>query len=285
MNVVQGGLILEGGGLRGVYTSGVLRFFMDKGLYFPYVIAASMGACNAANYISRQPERNRIVNIRYVNDARYMSYLRAILKSELFGMDFIFNTIPNSLTPFDFGTFKENETKFYITVTDCITGDPIYYEKNEVVDDLLTVLQASCSLPFISKPVSYKNRVLMDGGIADSIPVRKSIDDGNIKNVVVLTRPSNYRKKRSKSGGVVKRWYPNYPGMCKALVSRHIVYNETLDFINEKKNNGELFVIQPEADMSVGRVTRNKDKLYALYDQGYEDASNLFPDLIDYLDK
>lgn len=285
MGVMQAGLILEGGGLRGVYTSGVLRFFLDKRLYFPYVIAASMGACNAANYISRQPERNRIVNIRYVNDARYLSYLRAILKGELFGMHFIFNTIPNSLNPFDLRTFKENEAKFYITVTDCITGDPIYYEKNEVSDDIMTVLQASCSLPFVSKPVSYKNRVLMDGGIADSIPVRKSIDDGNIKNVVVLTRPSHYRKKQSYFGGVVKRWYPNYPGIYKGLVSRHIVYNETLDFINEKENNGELFIIQPKVDMSVGRVTRNKDKLYALYDLGYEDASNLFPDLIDYLDK
>jgi predicted patatin/cPLA2 family phospholipase len=285
MSIKQCGLVLEGGGLRGVYTSGVLRFLMDQDLYFPYVIAVSMGACNAANYISKQPERNRIVNIRYINESRYMSYLRALFKGELFGMNFLFNTIPNTLVPFDFQTFRENCVKFYTVATDCVTGEPIYYGKDEIGKDFLTVLQASCSLPFISKPVVYQGKMLMDGGVADSIPIQKSIDDGNKKNVVILTRPIGYRKKKTYWAKLVKKRYPDFPGICEALISRHVVYNNTLDFLENQRDRGKLFVIQPGTDVNVGRVTRNKDKLYALYDLGYEDASKLFCDLTAYLEK
>ena len=123
MDLENSALILEGGGLRGIYTSGVLRFFMDRGIYFPYVIGVSMGACNAANYVSRQPERNRIVNTHYVNDARYLSHWRLLTKGELFGMDFIFDTIPNSLVPFDYETFMESDVRCITTVIDCKTGE------------------------------------------------------------------------------------------------------------------------------------------------------------------
>lgn len=283
MDIKQSGLVLEGGGLRGVYTSGVLRYFMDQKLYFPYVIAVSMGACNAANYISRQPERNRIVNIRYINEARYMSYVRAVLKGELFGMDFLFNTLPNSLVPFDFKTFSQNPVKFYVVVTDCITGRPVYYDKDEIGSDFLTVLKASCSLPLVSKPVQYQGRMLMDGGISDSIPIQKSMDDGNKKHVVILTTPTGHRKRPSHWKRLIKKRYPHFPGMCKALVSRHATYNSTLDFLENQNNEGKLFIIRPKTGPGVGRVTRSKDKLYALYDQGYEETANVFPDLLEYL--
>lgn len=197
MDLGNGALILEGGGLRGIYTSGVLRFFMDRGIFFPYVIGVSMGACNAANYVSRQPERNRIVNTRYVNDGRYLSYWRLLTKGELFGMDFIFDTIPNSLVPFDFETFMASDVRCITTVIDCETGEALYYEKNEVGKDYFKVLRASTSLPFMAKPIYYKGRVLMDGGLADSIPIQKSLSDGNSRHVLVLTRPKGYRKKRA----------------------------------------------------------------------------------------
>lgn len=283
MVINQSGLILEGGGLRGVYTSGVLRYFMDQNLYFPYVIAVSMGACNAANYISNQPERNRIVNIRYVNEARYMSYVRAVLKGELFGMDFMFNTLPNSLVPFDFKTFSQNPVKFYVVVTDCITGRPLYFNKDEIGSDFLTVLKASCSLPLVSKPVQYQGRMLMDGGISDSIPIQKSMDDGNKKHVVILTTPAGQRKKPSHWKKLIKKRYPHFPGMCKALVSRHTAYNSTLDLLENQNDEGKLFIIRPKTGPNVGRVTRSKDKLYALYDQGYEETAKVFSDLLDYL--
>jgi predicted patatin/cPLA2 family phospholipase len=276
-------LILEGGGLRGIYTSGVLRFFMDKEILFPCVIGVSMGACNAANYVSRQPERNRIVNTRYVNDARYLSYWRLLTKGELFGMDFIFDTIPNSLVPFDFETFMESDVRCITTVTDCETGEALYYEKDEVGKDYFKVLRASTSLPFMAKPIHYQGRVLMDGGLADSIPVRKSKEDGNTKHVLVLTRPKGYRKKRAHFVRLAYLRYPKYRGLCEALESRHIRYNETLDLIDKLQARGEVFVIRPESGLDVGRAERNKDKLFTAYDQGYADASVCYEALSDYL--
>ena len=277
------GLVLEGGGLRGVYTAGVLRFFMEKNIYLPYVIGVSIGACNAANYVSRQPERNRIVTIRYVTDSRYLSYLRLLAKGELFGMQFIFDTIPNKLVPFDFKTFMESGQKCITTVTDCKTGEALYKKKKEIGKDYLKILQASSSLPFIAKPVHYKGLVLMDGGLSDSIPIRKSINDGNTKNVLVLTQPKGYRKKRQRFIKLAYTWYPMYKGLCEALKNRHLRYNETMDFVDRLEEHGEIFIIRPGSALNVGRAERNKDKLYAVYDQGYNDASACYKALRAYL--
>ncbi|MDD5723523.1 MAG: patatin family protein [Syntrophales bacterium] len=284
MNMKSSGLVLEGGGLRGVYTSGVLRLFMDRGIFFPYVIGVSMGACNAANYISRQPERNRIVTIRYVNDSRYLSYRRLLAGGELFGMDFIFDTIPNSLVPFDYETFMQSDVNCVTVVTDCATGEALYLEKTDLGKEYLPVLRASSCLPFIAKPVRFNGLVLMDGGLSDSVPIRKSIIDGNTKHVLVLTRPKGYRKKPSSwTNGFARIRYPSLPGLCKAIARRHIGYNHTMDLIDEMERNGEVFVIRPTSHLSVGRIERNKDRLYAAYDQGYRDAVHSRDDLCRYL--
>jgi predicted patatin/cPLA2 family phospholipase len=283
MDLKQGALVLEGGGLRGVYTSGVLRFFMGKGIYFPYVIGVSMGACNAANYVSRQPERNRIVCIRYVNDPRYISYSRLLMRGELFGMKFIFDTLPRSLVPFDFKTFMDNDVKCLTVVTDCETGETLYYDKKELGEDYLKILQASNSLPFVAKPVHYEGRILMDGGLTDAVPIRKSIDDGNTRNVLILTRPKGYRKKQPRFIRFAAMRYSRYKGLCEALASRHTRYNETMDFIDQLEQRGEVLVIRPRLALNVGRAERNKDKLYAAYDQGYSDAATCYVGLCSYL--
>jgi predicted patatin/cPLA2 family phospholipase len=283
MDLKQGALVLEGGGLRGVYTSGVLRFFMGKGIYFPYVIGVSMGACNAANYVSRQPERNRIVCIRYVNDPRYISYSRLLMRGELFGMKFIFDTLPRSLVPFDFKTFMDNDVKCLTVVTDCETGETLYYDKKELGEDYLKILQASNSLPFVAKPVHYERRTLMDGGLTDAVPIRKSIDDGNTRNVLILTRPKGYRKKQPRFIRFAAMRYSRYKGLCEALASRHTRYNETMDFIDQLEQRGEVLVIRPRLALNVGRAERNKDKLYAAYDQGYSDAATCYVGLCSYL--
>jgi predicted patatin/cPLA2 family phospholipase len=283
MDLEHGALVLEGGGLRGIYTSGVLRFFMDKGVFFPYVIGVSMGACNAANYVSRQPERNRMVCIRYVNDARYISYSRLLMRGELFGMKFIFDTLPHSLVPFDFKTFMENDVKCITVATDCETGETLYYEKKELGEDYLKVVQASNSLPFVAKPVRYEGRILMDGGLTDAVPICKSIDDGNTRNVLILTRPKGYRKKQPRFMRLATMRYSRYKGLCEALASRHARYNETMDFIDQLEQRGEVFVIRPRLALNAGRAERNKDKLYAASDQGYSDASECYTGLCSYL--
>ena len=280
----QTALILEGGGLRGVYTSGVLHFLMMQQLYFGYVIGVSMGACNAASYVSRQPQRNRIVNIRYVNDRRYMSYRRLLRKGELFGMDFIFNTIPRELVPFDFAAFRQSPQRCVVTVTDCMTGEALYYEKEALGEAYLKVLQASCSLPFMARPVQFDGRTLMDGGLADAIPLAKSMADGNQKHVLVLTRPKGYRKKPSPlTQRLIRLRYPRFKGLQQALAGRAGAYNQTLEWIENLEAAGQIFVIRPQTGLGVGRVERNKEKLYATYDLGYDDAESCYDRLHDYL--
>ena len=274
MDCKNTGLVLEGGGLRGVYTSGVIRFFMDKGIRFPYVIGVSMGACNGANYISLQPERNRIVNIEFVNDPRYISFKRLFLKGELFGMDFIFNTIPFSLVPFDMNAFLKNEAKFVIGVTDCETGDPVYYEKSELKDDAMDIFRATCSLPFLAKPVHFRGRILMDGGLTDPIPLDRSMADGNKRNVLILTRPKEYRKRPSLLYLSARLRYPRLKGLHRALAARDKIYNGVMDRIDELEREGQAYVIRPARAIEAGRVERDKEKLIAAFNQGYDDASS-----------
>jgi len=285
MDLKNSALVLEGGGFRGIYTSGVLRFFMDQRLFLPYVIGVSMGACNAANYVSHQPERSRIVNTRFVNDSRYLSYLRLLTGGELFGTKFIFDTIPNSLVPFDYQTFRESDVKCISVTTDCRTGEALYFEKSEFGDDYISILQASTCLPFISKPVRYNGHILMDGGISDSVPIRKSISDGNQKNVLILTQPKGYRKNNSQFNRLAQIRYPQFPSLYKALARRYIKYNETMDFIDEMEQQDEVFTIRPASALSAGRIERNKDKLYSSYDRGYLDASESYEGLCRYLTK
>lgn len=283
MDLRHTSLIIEGGGLRGIYASGALHYLMEKDLRFPYVIGVSMGACNAANYASRQIERNRIVSISYVDDPRYISYRRLMAQGELFGMDFIFDTIPNVLVPFDYETFRKNRLQLITGVTDCLTGEALYYEKEPLGKDYLHILKASCSLPFIAKPVRYRGRILMDGGLSDSIPLRKSMDDGNTRHILLLTRPRGYRKKPSPFTPFIYVRYPRFRGLCRAFAHRHIEYNETMDLIERLEDEGRVFVIRPSQAIPVGRAERDKGKLYAAYDKGYTKASALYDALRSYL--
>jgi len=277
------GLVLEGGGMRGVYTSGVLKFLMEKNIFFPYVIGVSMGACNAANYVSRQPERNKRVNIGFVNDSRFLSYKRLLLKGELFGMDFIFDTIPNSLVSFDIETFLNNDQICITTATDCHSGKAVYYEKKELGGDYLKVLRASASLPFVTRPVKYNGRILMDGGLSDPVPVRKSIEDGNNKNVIILTQPEGYRKEKSMITKLAHIRYYKYPDFCNTFENRARVYNKTMDLIDQLEKQKKVFVIRPELKLNAGRAERNTDKLYQIYDQGHKDMSHIYKKLLNYL--
>lgn len=277
-------LIVEGGGLRGVYTAGVLRWFMERGFYLPYVIGVSSGACNCANYISRQKERSRIVNIDFITDPRYISYSRWLIRGELFGMRFLFDTLPNRLAPFDYDTFFGSTQRFLITVTECISGKALYMDRHTSRDRFLDVLRASCSLPLMSHPVHLDGRVLMDGGIADSVPIGKSIEDGNRKHILILTQPKGYRKKPNRFAGVVALRYRRFPGLCRAVATRHRRYNATMDTIDAMQRDGKAFVIRPEQRLIVGRVERNQGKLSNVYGQGYADARKAWETLCDYVD-
>ncbi|WP_283152121.1 patatin-like phospholipase family protein [Guptibacillus hwajinpoensis] len=277
------GLVLEGGGMRGVYTAGVLEYMMEHELYFPYVIGVSAGACNAASYLSRQNGRNRKVLIDYVNHPEYISYKNLFRKKQLFGMDLIFNEIPSTHVPFDFDAFQNATEQFVIGTTDITTGKPYYFNKKDDGEQILSILRASSSLPFMAPPVQINNRFHLDGGITDPIPVQKSEADGNKSHVVVLTRNEGYRKQKSKLSWMIQRLYRKNPALAKAITTRYVHYNQTLDHIEANREN--YFIIQPSSPLEVARIEKSQLRLTTLYNQGYEEMKSHHKELEAWLEK
>ncbi|OIK09579.1 patatin family protein [Bacillus sp. MUM 116] len=278
------GLVLEGGGMRGVYTAGVLENFLENQLFFPYVIGVSAGACNAASYLSEQKGRNKTVTIQYASDPRYISWRNYFKNRQFFGMDFIFDEIPNQHIPYHYDVFYNSPSEFVVGTTDCLTGEAVYFKKKDYGKELLTVLRASSSLPFIAPEITYQNKILLDGGISDPIPIKKAQADGFKKNIVILTRNIEYRKKASKFHFLVDRKYPDYKGLQKALRNRFQIYNDTLAYLEREENNGNVFIIRPLKPLQVGRMERNPVRLEELYNQGYEDAKALRGKIVEYVE-
>lgn len=269
------GLVLEGGGMRGLYTAGVLEYFAQHEIHFPYIIGVSAGACMAASYLSEQQGRNRTINIDFVNDKRYLSFTNFILKGELFGMDFIFDEIPNKIVPLDVNKIISGPDEFVIVTTDCETGEPMYFYKEDYDEKTLgKLLRASSSIPFFADAVEYGGRYMLDGGIVDPLPIIKAESDGFLKNVVVLTKPRGYYKKQSKISSVIN--YKKYPKVDERMKVRYKHYNERLNYIFDQEKEGKIVVLAPSEDTGVGRTTRNKEKLEQLYELGYNDAKEKF---------
>ncbi|NDI33262.1 patatin-like phospholipase family protein [Chengkuizengella sediminis] len=280
------GLVLEGGGLRGVYTAGILDYFIKKELTLPYIIGASAGACNATSYISKQYGRNKKVTIDYIDYPGYISVRNLITKRSLFGMDIIFDELPNKHEPFDYDAFHSSPQTFKIVVTDCVTGKPIYFDKNEEPSDVFTLLKASISLPLITQVVEHGGYKLLDGGIADPIPLKKSIEDGNKRNIVILTRNKGYEKKPASFRWMLKaRYRRKYKGLVDTMINRHIEYNATLQFVNHLEEKGDIFVFRPEQPLQVNRLEKDKIKLTLLYEQGIEDAKKQYDQLLNWIEK
>lgn len=280
----QAGLVLEGGGMKGVYTAGVLDLFLDKNLEFSSVYGVSAGACNMCSYISKQRGRALDVNIDYLDSKRYCSVESMLLSGDLFNVNTCYNLIPNYLNPIDNETFMAYEGKAYAVVTNLITGRPEYLRVRDSVKDIDKV-RASSSLPLVSRTVRINGRPYLDGGLSDSIPIHKSIRDGNRKNVIIMTKETGYRRKQIDSGqlALIKVRYAKYPRVAQIMAERHIMYNECLDFIERKEKEGEIFVIRPQHPNDVRRIERDKARMKALYDQGYEEAEALYEDLMQYL--
>lgn len=277
------GLVLEGGGMRGVYTAGVLEYFMEQEWYFPYVVGVSAGACNAVSYISRQPGRNKKVTIDYIGDHRYLSYRNLLRHKSIFGMDFIFNELPNKLVPFDYDAFYRSPQQFAIGTTDAHTGEPVYYTKHQLDQQTMPIVQASSSLPFVAQPIHYDGRTLFDGGLVDPIPVKKSVADGNRKHIIVLTKEMGYRKTPFKQRWLAKSFYPQYDGLVDVLVNRSEIYNGTLELVRQMEADGSAIVIRPSSKVLVGRMEKNPKKLEALHELGYQDAKRLGSQVKDWL--
>jgi len=270
--LAKNGLVLEGGGMRGLFTAGVLDFFIDEGIEFPYVIGVSAGVCHGVSYVTRQRGRTRAINIDNIGDRRYVSLRNLLRTGSMFGMDFIFEEIPNTLYPFDFNAFNTSKTEFVSGVTDIRTGKPVYFgsEKREAIN---RVARASSAIPVFSPVVGFEGGLYLDGGTSDPIPVRKALEDGCEKTVVVLTRDRGFLRAPEKFRTVYRHMYRKYPEMVRCMDERHKVYNETREFLSAVEAEGRAFVIMPEKPVEIGRFERDKAKLQALYEQGYETAA------------
>ncbi|MBM7654769.1 patatin-like phospholipase family protein [Neobacillus cucumis] len=281
----QTGLVLEGGGMRGVYTAGILEYFLEQDLFFPYVIGVSAGACNAASYLSKQKGRNKTVTVDYASDPRYISWRNYFKNRQFFGMDFIFDEIPNQHVPYHYDVFYNSPSEFVVGTTDCLTGMPVYFKKQDYGQELLTVLRASSSLPFIAPEIRYQDKILLDGGISDPIPIKKAQQDGYKKNIVILTRNKGYLKKPSKFHFLVDRKYPNYKGLQQSLRMRYCLYNDTIDYLEKEETAGNVLIIRPSEPLKVGRMERNPQRLGELYNQGYSDAKESMTKIISYIER
>lgn len=282
---MKSGLVLEGGGMRGVYTGGVLEKLLEEGIFVDYVIGVSAGACHASSYISRQNGRNREVTIGYVNHPEYISVKNLLVKRELFGMDLIFDKIPNSLVPFDYSRFHDATEEFVVGATDCFTGKAVYFEKPNQPEDVLAIVRASSSLPLMSRPVEFNGKLLMDGSISDPLPIRKALSDGVTKPIIILTREKGYRKKKSRFAKIMPAFVRRYPAIAKTMESRHMYYNQTMDFIDQLESEGLALVIRPMNLYKIKGVERDPKKLETLYNQGYQDATARFNELLHFLQK
>lgn len=282
---MKSGLILEGGGMRGVYTGGVLEKLLEEKIFVDYVIGVSAGACHASSYISRQNGRNREVTIGYINHPEYISVKNLLVKRELFGMDLIFDRIPNSLVPFDYGRFQDATEEFVVGATDCLTGKAVYFQKPNRPEDVLAIVRASSSLPLMSRPVEFNGKLLMDGSIADPLPIRKALSDGVTKPVIILTREKGYRKKKSRFAKIMPAFVRQYPAIAKTMENRHMYYNETMEFIEMLESEGLALVIRPMNLYKIKGIERDPKKLENLYNQGYQDATARFDELLHFLQK
>lgn len=263
------GLVLEGGGMRGMFTAGVLDCFMDMDLHFDEIIGVSAGACHGCSFVSEQRGRAKDITIDYINDKRYCSLYCLVTTGDLFGAKFLYDTIPNQLNLFDDDTFIKNHTKLYATVTNIETGYPEYLHLKDMRNDI-EALRASASLPLVSNIVAINGKKYLDGGVSDSIPIKKIEADGLTKNIVVLTQPKEYRKKKSSTTMMMKLIYRKYPKLVERMELRHQLYNDTLNYIEEQEEKGTILVIRPKKKLEVGRIEKNKQKLQHVYDIGYE---------------
>jgi len=276
------GLVLEGGGMKGVYTAGVLDLFLDRGIEFSSVYGVSAGACNMCSYLSGQRGRAFDVTVDYLDTKMYCSLKSLAATGDLFNADICYHLIPEYLNPYDYETFERYEGKAYSVATDIVTGRPEYFRIRDMRKDIEKI-RASASLPLVSRNVKIDGGLYLDGGISDAIPLQKSVMDGNRKNVVVMTKEVGFVRRPTSQLGLLKARYARYPKVWELMAERHINYNEQVAYVERQGKAGAAFVIRPKEASDVGRVEKDIEKLKVLYRQGYKDAEKCCEELVAYL--
>lgn len=262
------GLVLEGGGMRGVFTSGVLDAFMKHGVYFRHVVAVSAGACNGMSYISRQPRRARLSNIDFLTQYGYIGWRHLLRQGCIFDQELLYDKFPNEYIPFDFDSFFQRSATFEMVTTNCLTGQAEYLTESNDRQRSLDIVRASSSLPYVSKIVMVDGIPMLDGGIVDSIPVMRAIETGHPQNVVILTRNKGYRSKE-RDRKIPPFVYKKYPRLRVALSRRVAAYNKQLELVERLEELGKVMCIRPQRPMEVGRMEKDIGRLERLYQEGF----------------
>ncbi|MFK3558953.1 patatin-like phospholipase family protein [Pasteurella multocida] len=264
------GLVLEGGGMRAMFTAGVLDVFLTENVQVDGIVAVSAGVLFGVNYPAKQYGRALRYNKKYLNDKRYMGWHSLLTTGNIVNKDFAFYELPFTLDPFDAETFRQSKIDFYATLTNVQTGEAEYVKLDDVFNEM-EVLRATSAMPFVSKMVEINGQYYLDGGIADSIPLKKCQALGYDKIIVVLTRPLEYRKKPTPSW-IFNLFYRDYPHLVEKLKIRYQNYNDTVEEIIRLNNNKDIFVIRPSHHLPISRIEKDVEKVQAMYDLGITDA-------------
>lgn len=266
------GLVLEGGAMRGMYTAGVIDILMEENIRADGVIGVSAGAVFGCNYKSNQIGRVIRYNKRFCRDPRYVG-LRSLLKTgNLYNAEFCYETVPHTLDIFDTEAFARSDVEFYLVCTDVHTGEAVYHRCDTGDAEDIAWMRASASMPIVSRPVEIGGRMLLDGGISDSIPIHWARANGFEKNLVVLTRPKGYRKKPSRGSALTHLLLCRYPKIAAGMAQRHIGYNAALDSLETLARDGSTLVLYPSRELHISRTERDPQKLEAMYQLGRADA-------------
>lgn len=279
------GMILEGGGLKCLFTAGILDVLLENNIRIDTAIGVSAGAAFGCNFKSKQPKRVLNYNLRFSKDPRYFGIKSLLKTGNLFEEDFCYRQIPDEFFPFDYKTYSENPTKFYAVATNIETGEPAYHLCETGNQKDLKWLQASASIPFVSQPVEIDNKKYLDGGIADPIPVGFAQELGIDKMLIVRPNTQNYLKKSQTGINLSKLFYNEYPKLFKSLKNHHLVYNQEVKEIEKLKREGKALVLAPEIEIKAGVTERNSKKLLEAYNYGRETALFHLDEIKEFLNK
>lgn len=276
------GLVLEGGGHRGIYTAGVLDTFAENKISFDGIMGVSAGCVHGASFLSGQIGRSIRYTTKYCDNSNYMGIGSLITTGNFFNEKFCYYDLPETLDPFDNDTFDKNQTQFFAVCTDVKTGSAIYHECETLKGEKIKWLQASASMPLVSKIIKIDDNLLLDGGIADSIPIKKMQELGFEKNIVILTQEAGYRKNPNSLLPIIKLVYKKYPKLIEAIENRHIIYNQQLEFLEEQEKLGNVIIIRPSEKPTASRTEKDKEKILETYNLGKKDALSIIKNIIEY---
>ena len=277
-------LLLEGGGMRGMYTAGVMDIMLEQGIKVDAIMGVSAGALFGINYKTQQPGRVIRYNKRFAGDKRYMGVYSLLTTGNIMNEKFCFDDVPNRLDPADYEMFRSTPEEFYAVVTNMATGRAEYHQLTDLYEkDQMEYLRASGSLPFVSRPVEIAGQKYLDGGIADSVPIEKVLSMGFDRVIVVLTRPAGYRKKKG-NDAPAKVLYRKYPAFVKAVNDRWKRYNAQSEILELLEDEGRIFVLRPSRLVKVGRLEKDPEVLQEMYDLGLEDAKASIEQMKKYLE-